>query len=1097
MKRLAMKKNRTSAGNISQSIFKTFLLSLMIVAQVHFAFAQTTTQGSLIPNGQTVFLDNNGKPLSSGKVYFYTQGTTTPKTTYKDINQTVPNTNPVVLDAAGRPASGSGLWGIGVYRQVVKDKNDNLIWDVVTSTGNGPTGATATGDGQAVGSIKMWPGAIPPSQYAFTYGQTLNRVTYAPLLQALTVQQSVNCTSTSPVISGISNTDSFWIGMTVELSCVPGGVSTIISKTAFTVTLAANANVNTSAAATFFMWGNGNGTTTFNLPDYRGLIPMGNNIMGGIASSNMSDSNFGSQSASSAGGKGGTQSSSTTLLAGNLPSFSIPLTTINTKGISSVAGADNFLVPPSSGGSLYANSVNYTGTSTPFTTITIPPSKTVNFVIKVTPDTAFSGTGVTSLGGMTGDIVCGSGLTCSGGTITASFALSLNPYSMAANNTNSAQVPNSVSMPVIYPATPVTLTTLQAAITDACSLVNSIVQIPTGTWSINTTSSAIIIPSGCGAIIIQGSGGSTSASPGGTVLSNSAGPANDLFSVVSSGSVVIRDLAIAGGTKNAGTAVIRLNNTGTGLASQIIERVTINGGCAAVEVDNTLQYIIRDNLFTSFTCNGIVLTQPTIADQGGNIVEGNKIWDVSGTAGADSCILWNRGSGVRITNNRCLGAFNYGLHVKFDNTFGNDGALIATGNTFEVQKLSGIYLERTAGALAAATTIGQMVFSNNFIQSITPGSTGSINIATSGASPWVISCTISGNTIQSSITPAFNGIIEIDGASDCNGSGNTIDAAGGTGGIRVSGASTNINITSNINPNTTAATRYPALTSTTTIIDTAGTTVANLPSTVANGSIMYATDGKSTNPITGGGSGALALRINGAWVGDLGAAALVAPTQTRLASGTNATYTTPANAKLLKETCYGGGGGGGGSAGSTTAGGTGGTGGNTCLGTNATACTTPLLQANGGVGGAGGGAGGSLANPAAGGSGGSAVAGDDGFAGAPGGSSFATPAANGNVGANGGGVEGGGGAGGSAAAGAVGTKPGGGGGGGGSQGGGLSGGAGGGSGAKAWKLIASPAASYFYTIGAAGTAGTAGTGGTVGFAGGAGGAGYCLIDEFY
>ena len=52
----------------------------------------------------------------------------------------------------------------------------------------------------------------------------------------------------------------------------------------------------------------------------------------------------------------------------------------------------------------------------------IPPTKTVNFIIKVTPDTAFSGTGVTSLGGMTGDIVCGTGLTCSGNTINTSFS---------------------------------------------------------------------------------------------------------------------------------------------------------------------------------------------------------------------------------------------------------------------------------------------------------------------------------------------------------------------------------------------------------------------------------------------------------------------------------------------------------------------------------------------------------------------------------------------------------------------------------------------------------------------------------------------------
>ena len=57
--------------------------------------------------------------------------------------------------------------------------------------------------------------------------------------------------------------------------------------------------LNQTVTAMFFTWGNGDGSTTFNFPDYRGLIPMGNNIMGGIASSNISDANFGTASASS------------------------------------------------------------------------------------------------------------------------------------------------------------------------------------------------------------------------------------------------------------------------------------------------------------------------------------------------------------------------------------------------------------------------------------------------------------------------------------------------------------------------------------------------------------------------------------------------------------------------------------------------------------------------------------------------------------------------------------------------------------------------------------------------------------------------------
>lgn len=84
---------------------------------------------ALLPNAQQQFCDNNGQPLAGGLVYFYTPGTTTPKTTYQDQSLSVPNSNPVVLDAAGRAT----IWGNGSFRQVVCDSNGNVIWDGVTS----------------------------------------------------------------------------------------------------------------------------------------------------------------------------------------------------------------------------------------------------------------------------------------------------------------------------------------------------------------------------------------------------------------------------------------------------------------------------------------------------------------------------------------------------------------------------------------------------------------------------------------------------------------------------------------------------------------------------------------------------------------------------------------------------------------------------------------------------------------------------------------------------------------------------------------------------------------------------------------------------
>lgn len=424
--------------NVIKPIFKTFFLSLCVIANVHFAYAQ---QGGIIPNALNVFLDNNGKPLSSGKVYFYIPSTTTPKTTYSDINLTFPNTNPVILDAAGRPNGSKGLWGTGNYRQQVFDKNNNLIWDQTTSISGSGGGGTATGDGDLVGTIKPWGGMVAPNQYMFAYGAEVSRTTFAALFAAITSTQSVFCTSTSPTLTGLSDTTNFWVGMTVETPCVTSGVTTIISKTSTTVVLAVNANISTNANSTFFPWGNGNGSSTFNLPDFRGLIPVGNNIMGGVASSNISDTYFGTALAESSGGQGGSSNGGSIALAAanlaahthasstltdpqhthNLPSG---LNTTSGGGAQSgtAAGANytssgQTVSSSSTGITISANTgTNSTGISTPFSIL--PPLKTVNYIIKVTPDqNSATASGVTSLGLMTGDIACGAGLTCTGNTI--------------------------------------------------------------------------------------------------------------------------------------------------------------------------------------------------------------------------------------------------------------------------------------------------------------------------------------------------------------------------------------------------------------------------------------------------------------------------------------------------------------------------------------------------------------------------------------------------------------------------------------------------------------------------------------------------------
>lgn len=74
------------------------------------------------------FFDEDGVPLDGGKVYTYTAtGTfTIGKAAYTTEEGNVEHSNPIILDAAGRPPGGS-IWISGTYDFKVTDSLDNLI----------------------------------------------------------------------------------------------------------------------------------------------------------------------------------------------------------------------------------------------------------------------------------------------------------------------------------------------------------------------------------------------------------------------------------------------------------------------------------------------------------------------------------------------------------------------------------------------------------------------------------------------------------------------------------------------------------------------------------------------------------------------------------------------------------------------------------------------------------------------------------------------------------------------------------------------------------------------------------------------------------
>ena len=66
------------------------------------------------------FFDNLGTPLAGGLLYTYTAGTTTPQATYTSAAGNIANTNPIVLDAAGRTANQTWLTTGGAYKFVLQ-----------------------------------------------------------------------------------------------------------------------------------------------------------------------------------------------------------------------------------------------------------------------------------------------------------------------------------------------------------------------------------------------------------------------------------------------------------------------------------------------------------------------------------------------------------------------------------------------------------------------------------------------------------------------------------------------------------------------------------------------------------------------------------------------------------------------------------------------------------------------------------------------------------------------------------------------------------------------------------------------------------------
>lgn len=101
---------------------------------------------TLAPYDARQYFDDNGNPLAGGKVYTWASGTATPLATYSDSTGT-PNTNPIILSAAGRARM---YLAPLAYKITYTDANGvavGLTMDPVTAS------ASAVGSGSGLGEV--------------------------------------------------------------------------------------------------------------------------------------------------------------------------------------------------------------------------------------------------------------------------------------------------------------------------------------------------------------------------------------------------------------------------------------------------------------------------------------------------------------------------------------------------------------------------------------------------------------------------------------------------------------------------------------------------------------------------------------------------------------------------------------------------------------------------------------------------------------------------------------------------------------------------------------------------------------------------------
>lgn len=687
-----------------------------IVPQTRQAFSQAT----LLPNASQQYLDDDGNPVANGTIDYYIPGTTTRKNTWQDAAQTQLNTNPVILNAGGHPpaspSGNSGTYGSGSYRQVLKKFDGTTVWDRITASTDGGGNVTTVGDGDLVGTMKNWAGMIAPAQYMFAAGQAVSRTTYPDLMTAITLNQNVVCTSGSPTLTGVSDTTQLRTGANIEANCLPPGV-TVVSVTSNTVTMSTNATASAATTARFFVWGNGNGSTSFNLPDMRGRVIAGRDNMNApttAAAGRLTTSVFGTNP-DATGATGGQQSVS--LILPNLPLYTpTGRIAITDPGHTHTYNAPNVVSGVGGGGGTFVNGIVGGTTASSATGVT---AALVGTPIGGTFVAASATVGAAGSGYTNGSQV----ITITGGTCTTAPQFTVT----VVGNAITAPVLLTAGSCTVVPTNPASFTGAGAGTGGSINVTYTNTQTPVSVIQPTITSNVIIKVTpdvssavASGVASIQGMTGVLTCGSGIICTGNVISAISPVLSIDATN--VTYTVPLAGGVQQSqsdynqktvyitdfGASTVTVDNTA--LIQAAIDSLPVTGGTVVVPSGT---YTISSALNLAGTANNKSFI--SIVGSG----EGSELKFNTASGNANNMINVMSGNGHAIRNLKLTGdRLNGGVPVRGPTRgFWVTGANYSVGDTVEVSSTdtatttvaaSNLVYRATTGGVAGATFIGDI-----------------------------------------------------------------------------------------------------------------------------------------------------------------------------------------------------------------------------------------------------------------------------------------------------------------------------------------------------------------------------------------------------